>query len=366
LRSCYISPPFDMTFSLSGWICSLRSCSRSCYTLSILNLLPKRSPVTEDTRLDMEQHKAANAASSLSYTQLAMPALLAGATAIGLAPIFVRLSQAGPSATAFWRVALALPVLYILMAAGNSKSGGYRKPSSSYDYARLSLAGLFFALDLAFWHWSIRYTSVANATLLANFAPIVVTLGAWLLFKQRASLGFALGMLLALSGTGFIVGSSLSFDPSRLLGDAFGLVTALFYGAYLLAVSRLRLEFSTGTVMTWSGAVTCLALLPVALLFKEAFLPFNWQGWLVLLGLALVSHVGGQSLIAYALAHLPASFSSVTLLVQPVMAAVFAWLILNETLHPWQAVGGALVLAGIVWARRESVAPQAKAQARAG
>ncbi len=305
----------------------------------------------------MGHPKTALPTRSLTYTQLALPALLIGATAIGFAPIFVRLSQAGPSATAFWRLALALPVLYALMASGNSGKGPYRRPSSRSDYARLSLAGLFFAGDMAFWHWSIRYTSVANATLLANFAPIFVTLGAWLLFKQRTSLGFALGMLLALFGTGFIVGSSLSFDPSRLRGDAFGLVTAVFYGAYLLAVSRLRAEFSTGTVMTWSGAVSCLALLPVALLFRETFLPLNLQGWLVLLGLALVSHVGGQSLIAFALAHLPASFSSVTLLVQPVMASVFAWLILSEALHPWQAIGGALVLAGIAWARRESLPP---------
>jgi drug/metabolite transporter (DMT)-like permease len=313
----------------------------------------------------MEDHKPKALLQSINYKQLALPALLAGATAIGFAPIFVRLSQAGPSATAFWRLALALPVLYAMMATGNARNSSYRRPGSGRDYARLSLAGLFFAGDLAFWHWSIRFTSVANATLLANFAPIFVTLGAWLLFKQRVSLGFALGMLVALLGTGFIVGSSLSFDPGRLLGDAFGLVTAVFYGAYLLAISRLRLEYSTGTVMTWSGAVSCLALLPVALLFRENILPFNWQGWMVLLGLALVSHAGGQSLIAFALAHLPASFSAVTLLVQPVMAAVFAWLILSEALHPWQALGGALVLAGIAWARKESFSPLLKAPVKA-
>jgi drug/metabolite transporter (DMT)-like permease len=84
-------------------------------------------------------------------------------------------------------------------------------------------------------------------------------------------------------------------------------------------------------------------------------LPISAAGWLVLLGLAMISHFGGQSLIAFALAKLPAAFSSVGLLVQPVAAAVFAWLILGEVLSPWQALGGALALAGIFIARRASL-----------
>ncbi len=74
----------------------------------------------------------------------------------------------------------------------------------------------------------------------------------------------------------------------------------------------------------------------------------------MLLALALLSHVGGQSLIAYALAHLPAAFSSVSLLLQPVAAALLAWLILSEALGLLQGLGGAVVLAGIAIARRGS------------
>jgi drug/metabolite transporter (DMT)-like permease len=98
----------------------------------------------------------------------------------------------------------------------------------------------------------------------------------------------------------------------------------------------------------------CVALLPVALLSQETLLPLNSQGWLVLLGLALLIHIGGQGLIAFALAHLPATFSSVTLLLQPVMAAIFAWLILTEALGSRQIVGGLIVLTGIFLARRGS------------
>jgi drug/metabolite transporter (DMT)-like permease len=71
----------------------------------------------------------------------------------------------------------------------------------------------------------------------------------------------------------------------------------------------------------------------------------------VLVGLALVSQVAGQGLIAWGMAHLPASFSSVSLLLQPVAAAVFAWAILGEAFGALQALGGAVVLAGIVACR---------------
>src|SRR5207253_2530797 len=96
----------------------------------------------------------------------ALGALLLGAAFIALSPIFVRLSEAGPTATAFWRVALAVPPLWILAlcfrgAQGNTVSG---------VKLLLLAAGAAFAGDLAFWHLSIKHTSVANATLLANLA----------------------------------------------------------------------------------------------------------------------------------------------------------------------------------------------------
>jgi drug/metabolite transporter (DMT)-like permease len=83
-------------------------------------------------------------------------------------------------------------------------------------------------------------------------------------------------------------------------------------------------------------------------------LPVSAFGWWMLVGLALISHAAGQGLIAYALAHLPAAFSSVSLLSQPVMAALLAWVLLSEGLMPLQILGGLIVLAGIYLARRGS------------
>lgn len=281
----------------------------------------------------------------------ALAALLLGATCIAFSPIFVRLSEAGPTATAFWRVALAVPFLWAACLA--------RAPRGSGRYAGrwplLVAAGFAFAGDLGFWHTSIKLTSVANSTLLANLASIFVTLAAWLFLRQRPSAKFLAGLAAALGGVALLVQSSLAFSSTGLAGDLLGVLTAMFYAGYIFAVKGLRDRGETTLhVMAVTSTVTALFLLPAALASGEVLLPASPYGWAILFGLALVSHALGQGLIAYALAHLPATFSSVSLLFQPVMAAAFAWLLLSEPLAPIQICGGLLVLAGIYLARRGS------------
>jgi drug/metabolite transporter (DMT)-like permease len=282
-------------------------------------------------------------------------ALFAGATFIALSPIFVRVAEVGPTASAFWRVFLAAPFLWILffsLKTGRGKISTAQRPA-------LLLAGIAFAGDLAFWHWSIQYTSVANSTLLANLASIFVTLAAWVLWKQRPSILFLAGLVAALAGVALLVRASVAGSgvtpPTALLGDGLGVVTAMFYAWYLLAVRGIRERgASTLYLMAVTTSITALILFPVALASGEPLLPPTAASWLKLLGLALISHAAGQGLIAYALAHLPATFSSVGLLLQPVMAALFAWLILSESLGALQIAGGLVVLAGIYLAHRGS------------
>ena len=281
----------------------------------------------------------------------AVAALLFGATCIALSPIFVRLSETGPTASAFWRVALAVPALWAVCAFGQGNAprrDGRRR-------LLLLAAGLAFAGDLGFWHLSIQYTSVANSTLLANLASVFVTLGAWVFLRQKPTPVFLAGLACALAGVALLVTSSASHSRTGVLGDALGVLTALFYAAYIFAVKGLRDRGErTLHLMAVTSAITAIVLLPVALASSEQLLPVTPYGWAVLLGLALVSHAAGQGLIAYALAHLPAAFSSVSLLLQPVMAALFAWALLSEALSPAQIAGGAVVLAGIYLARRGS------------
>ena len=275
---------------------------------------------------------------------IAIGALLLGATAIGTSALFVKVSETGPVATAFWRVFLALPLLWMWSSLGQREHHG-----AGFANARglMIACGLFFAGDLAVWHWSIMLTSVANSTLLANLAPIFVALAAWLMFRQRPQRKFLAGLTVAVTGMMLLIGGDFQLQGTELIGDALGVVTAMFYAGYQLTVTKLRERVATSTLMAWTGLITAIVLLPIALLTGEQMLPVSVMGWVKLAGLALISQVAGQSLIAYAMAHLPATFSSVGLLFQPVMATLFAWLLLGEAVSALQLAGGITVLIGI-------------------
>ncbi len=285
-----------------------------------------------------------------SMSRAAFLCLLAGGCAIAFAPILVRLADTGPVASAFWRTALAAPLLWLWV--WQSERGRPRPPIARLP---LAAAGLFFALDLGVWHWSIVWTSVANATLLANLAPIFVTLAGWLLWRQKVSRVFLAGMALAIAGMFVLVGPNFAIGGTRLAGDALGALTAVFYAGYMLAIKQARdAGATTARLMAWSTTITAVLLLPVALLSPQPLLPAGAEGWLVLAALAIVTQILGQGLIAYAFAHLPASLSSVSLLIQPVVAALAAWAIFGEAVGATQLAGGAIVLGGIWLARRGS------------
>ena len=292
---------------------------------------------------------------------LALFALLLGALGIASSGIFVRWSETGPTATAFWRGAFALPWL-ALWAVLESPGRGWQRAAALWRLrdVRLLWAGFFFAGDLALWHWSLLLTSIAASTLEANLAPMFVTIIAWLAWRERPQALFVLALLLALAGMVLMVSPKLTGRGGGLTGDLLGVGTAVFYASYLAVVSRLRARLSTGVVMWWTTVVFIVLLLPLAL--TQKFVPDTSRGWLILIGLAMSAQFIGQGLIAYALAHLPATFGSVGLYAQPLLSALYARVLLGERLTIVQVAGAVIVLGAIALAR---AAQQPLAQDRA-
>jgi drug/metabolite transporter (DMT)-like permease len=277
---------------------------------------------------------------------------------IGLSPIFVRLTTTGPAAAGFWRLFFALPFLAVMT---RRVSGPLRQPS------RIALiAGLMFALDLGFWHYGVKFTSVTNATVLSNLTPLVVTAFAWIFLKQRPGAFFLLAVTVAVAGSWIMTmdkGGGPGVDPP--LGNALSATTALWYALYMLAIGEGRKTEAASRLMYWSSAVGTPLLLLASLALGERVLPLTLAGWAACLGLGLM-HVAGQGSIAWAMGRLPTPTASVVVLVQPVVAAWLGYLLFGEAIGPMQALGAAVALTGVVvaqWASARRKPAQAQSAA---
>jgi drug/metabolite transporter (DMT)-like permease len=276
----------------------------------------------------------------------AFGALVVGALAMGVSPVFVRLADVGPFASAFWRVALALPALWVWMRISERGTPARRRFSLP-----VLLSGLAFAGDLLFWHTAILRTSVANATFFATTAPIWVIAFGFLLFGERAGREILLGVAFCLAGGAALLAQSLRLAPETALGDGFGLATGVFFGLYFLSVEAARRSTGAARVTFEATLVTAAALFVVAKFSEPRLTPSSLKGVLALLGMAWVSHAGGQGLLALALGRLPATFSSLVIFLEAIAAALFAYLLLGEPISLVQGIGGVLIMAGIYIAR---------------
>ena len=206
---------------------------------------------------------------------------------------------------------------------------------------------------MAVWNWSISFTSVAHATLMANTAPIFVTLVSFFFLKEKIKPSFFRALFLAFTVVSIVILSGSGSDSLRLLGDSLGLIAAIFYAAYILAIKKLTDSIPPAHTLFFATLFTAVFLFPVGLVEADSFFPSTQKGWLVLLAYALVSQALAQGLITFGISRLSAHLSSLTLLIQPVAAAIFGWFLLSESINLWQALGGATVLFAIYLASKE-------------
>jgi drug/metabolite transporter (DMT)-like permease len=275
-------------------------------------------------------------------------ALVAGIVCIAWSALFVRWTDIPGPASAFYR--MLVPALVLLPTRF---LGGDRQRVSGRTLWIIALGGLFFALDLALYNTSILQTSAANATLLGNNSPIVVGLLSWLVFRQKPPAAFWLGLLMAITGAGVIVSADLGKHVKPGVGDLMALGAAACFAVYLMVTERVRTSTGTLEFLRLAMLSSTLALLAINLLMGISLrLPHGRTLWAVL-GLGLISQLGGYLALTYALGHLPATITSISLLTQGPLTALLAALLLGEPLTRPQILGGVLVLAGVGLAHRK-------------
>lgn len=267
--------------------------------------------------------------------------------AISWSALFVRYADVSPIASAFWRMALAMPVLY-LWTRLSVRSAHTTLTRGGWG---ISIgAGLSFAADLAFFHLAVGYTSVTNASFIANLASIFAVAASALILKERIGVIVWIALGVAMIGA-WLMGGAQARLAAFGLGDMMAVGAAVTYGAYFIFLKQAQAHLSSALVMWRSSLVATLALLIAVILEGGAVWPKSAAGWLPLLGLGLLSHALGQGLTAFAIARLSVAPVALAVLSQPVITALLAMLLLDEPISLAQSLGAALILLAVAASR---------------
>ncbi len=263
---------------------------------------------------------------------------------MALGPWLVRLAGVGPVAAGFWRLALALPFLFLIARVIGQP---VHWPGRALALL-IALAGFFFAADLAAWHAGINMTKLGNATLFGNTSSLIFALWGLWLARRRPSMTQAAALTLAIFGAALLMGSSAELSARNVKGDLLALFAGILYTGYLIAVQKARGAIQPLPLLFIASAFGALVLLPVSLILGERIFPDNWSFVVIL---ALSSQVLGQGLLVYALGSLSPLVIGLTLLTQPAISALVGWLAYGETLSPLDWVGAAAIAAALVLVR---------------
>ena len=274
--------------------------------------------------------------------------LSSGAMLIGFAPVFVKWSALSPSAILFWRMLLALPLLLIFNLCINKKVLFHVKSSKTILFT--AIASLAFTIDLILWHYSMNITSVSNATIIVNSAPVFVALLAFLFFKEKPSKGFGLSFLITYIGIFGLIIFSKNYISGKILGDMLCMIAALGYAIYLLVISKLGKETSLNIIF-YTTFFCCLFSFFPMLYESNLYIPSTSFDWMNLFLLAFLCQFGGQFLITYGIGNISPSNGSVGLLMQPLTATILAAFIFSEILNLAQIIFVLITLVGIYLAK---------------
>tara|TARA_Y100000996_G_scaffold399270_1_gene368139 strand:+ start:56 stop:952 length:897 start_codon:yes stop_codon:yes gene_type:complete len=271
-----------------------------------------------------------------------------GAVLIGFAPIFVKWSTLSSSAISFYRMLLAIPFLFFLNYALNKRFLFKVENKKTIFYA--AIASLAFTTDLTLWHYSMNITSVSNATIIVNSAPIFVAILGFIIFKEKLSKTFIRSFLITYIGIIGLIYYSNNYINGKVLGDILCLVAALFYAVYLLVIAKLGKENSLNIIF-YTTLFCCLFSVIPMLIQGGNMIPASKFEWINLLSLAFLCQFGGQYFITHGIGKISASEGSIGLLMQPITASILAAFLFNEILNITQIIFVFIALFGIYLAR---------------
>ena len=205
---------------------------------------------------------------------------------------------------------------------------------------------LYFTLEAN----ALRFTSSSQAGLISASVPLMVALGAHLVLRERVTRGTVFGLFLSLGGVVWLTlaGEATEAATNPLLGNTLELGAMMTVVGYVLLVKRLSARYNPWALTAMQIAAGALFFLPAGLPELLGRLPDLTVGKaLVLIYLGAFVTLGAFGLYNHGLKYVPASRASAFVNLVPVMAVLFGWTLLGESLNRAQIAAAFFVLAGV-------------------
>jgi len=271
----------------------------------------------------------------------ALACLAMGVVAVSWGAPLARLTDAAPLAVAAWRMSLAAGLLLL----GRAAVGAPLVPPSRRGPA--VLAGVLLGAHFGSWIPSLWLTSVSASVVLVSTGPLFLLLASPFLLGVRITGRNVASVGLAVAGVAIIARGDYALSPRALAGDALALAGAACMAGYLIIGKRLRGEVALGSYLGTVYGVAALLLLGTVAVAGAPLLPETRLAWLPLVGMAVGPTLVGHSTLNWALAHLEAYQVNLAVLLEPLLATFWVWLVLGEAPPLHVIPGGVLVLAGL-------------------
>lgn len=280
-------------------------------------------------------------------------ALAVGIAAISTGAIFARAADAPSLVIAAYRVGLATLILAPFAAW---KCPGEIAGLSRADWKSVLGAGFFLAVHFATWIASLDYTSVASSVILVETIPLWVGVLTPFVTGERPGKATLAGIGLSFAGGILIGAGDFATGGRALLGDLLALAGGFSGALYIMLGRNVRPRLSLLAYITTCYGTAGALLWTLVIASGTPFTGFSAPTWWAFLGMAIVPQILGHSSYNWALRWFSSTTVAVCLLGEPIGSTILAWIFFGETLTPWKAAGGALILAGIVLAARSEKA----------
>jgi len=240
---------------------------------------------------------------------------------ISFSAVFVEVADVSPNSSAFYRVLLGSGFLLLICVY---KRCAVRPFSRILPMA--CLCGFLFALDLLFWHISIRSIGPGLATIISNFQVFILAAFGAVFLKERLSPAYLYAVPLAILGLVLIVGlKQEGLDLQYRQGILFGILTAICYAGFLLCFRRTQSSSHQSELfILLTVSIFASVFLGLKMIYsQDSFLIPNLQSGFALLGLGLLCQTVGWLFITHGLPKIRTSLVGLILLIQPTLS--FIW-----------------------------------------